>query len=315
MNDLQFTIEVLLATYNGEPFIREQLNSLMNQSFADFKIVIRDDGSTDNTLSIIHEYQQKFSDKISILKDNKKNVGATQNFGILLEQSTADYIFFCDQDDVWLPHKIEVSLQKMKVLEQDNKAIPCLVFSDMKSIDEAGNITADSVWQQLHLHPKYFTLNRLLVQNIPHGCTMLINKAMCNLASPIPKEAMLHDHWIALLAASCGKFDYINEPTLLLRNHTQNVTRKPTSVLQKIKRFSTNFLSKDEYEYYIKIRVEQAKALQLRASSFISDEHFDVLKQFIKLEKTKGLARKKIFLHHQFYRTTPWHTIKMILRS
>ncbi len=315
MSDLQFTIEVLLATYNGEPFIREQLDSLINQSFADFKIVIRDDGSADNTLSIIHEYQQKFPDKISILKDNKKNVGATQNFGILLEQSTADYIFFCDQDDVWLPHKIEVSLQKMKVLEQNNKAIPCFVFSDMKSIDEAGNIIADSVWQQLHLHPKYFTLNRLLVQNIPHGCTMLINKAMRNLASPIPKEAMLHDHWIALLAATCGKFDYINEPTLLLRNHTKNVTRKPSSVLQKIKRFSTNFLSKDEYEYYIKIRVEQAKALQLRASSFISDEHFDVLKQFIKLEKTKGLARKKIFLQHQFYRTTPWHTFKMILRS
>jgi glycosyltransferase involved in cell wall biosynthesis len=308
------TVEILLATYNGEKFIQEQLDSLMNQSDINFKILIRDDGSTDNTIKIINEYQQKFPTKIAVLKDNKKNVGATQNFGILLQYATADYIFFCDQDDIWLPNKIEVSLQKMKAIEND-KAIPCIIFSDMKVIDEYGNITSDSVWQQLHLHPKYFVLNRLLVQNIPHGCTMLINKAMRNLASPIPKAAMLHDHWIALLAASCGKFDYIEKPTLLLRNHTQNVTRKPTSITQKIKRFSNNFLSKTEYEYYIKIRVEQAKALQLRASSFISDEHFDMLKQFNLLEKTKGIARKKIFIKHHFYRTTPWHTIKMILRS
>jgi len=315
MNDERFKMEILLATYNGEKFIREQLDSLFQQTFSDFKILIRDDGSTDNTLKIIEEYLEKFPTKITLIKDNKKNVGATQNFGILLEKSDADYIFFCDQDDIWLNNKMEISLQKMQAIEKGNIATPCLIFSDMKSMDEAGNITANSVWQQLHLHPKYFTLNRLLVQNIPHGCTMLINRAMRNLATPIPKEAMLHDHWIALLAASSGKFDFIAEPTLLLRNHTQNVTRKSVSIAGKLKRFLTNSLSKEEYEHYIKIRVNQAKALQLRASSFINLEQFDILKNFIQLEKTSGLNRKKIFLQNKFYRTTFLHTLKMILRS
>jgi len=312
---MQKTVQILLATYNGERFLREQLDSLFSQTFQDFSILVRDDGSTDNTLKIIEEYQQKFPAKITVLKDNKKNVGATQNFGILLEKSDADYIFFCDQDDIWLNNKIEISLQKIQAIEKGNIATPCLIFSDMKSMDEAGNIIADSVWQQLHLHPKYFTLNRLLVQNIPHGCTMFINRAMRNLATPIPKQAMLHDHWIALLAVSSGKFDFIAEPTLLLRNHAQNVTRKSVSVLDKLNRFLTNSLSKEQYEHYIKIRVNQAKALQLRASSFINDEHFDVLKNFIKLEKTKGFDRKKIFLQNKFYRTTFLHTLKMILRS
>lgn len=314
-NELQNTVEVLLASYNGEKFLQEQLDSLINQTFSDFKITIRDDGSTDNTLKIIETYSQKYPSKISLLKDDKKNVGATQNFGILLESSTADYIFFCDQDDIWLPNKMEISLQKMKIIEQENKATPCLIFSDMKAIDEAGKIISNSVWQQLHLHPKYFTLNRLLVQNIPHGCTMLINKAMRNLAVPIPKAAMLHDHWIALLAATCGKYDFIKTPTLLLRNHAENVTRKKTSIFQKLKRFSSNFLSKKEYEYYITIRVNQAKALQLRTSTFISDEKFEVLKKFISLENANGISRKKIFIKNQFYRTTPWHTFKMIFRS
>lgn len=315
MSTKETTIDILLATFNGEKFLSKQLDSLLKQTYSDFKIIIRDDGSTDSTLKIIEKYKKKYPKKISLVTDDKKNVGATQNFGILLENSNADYIFFCDQDDVWLSNKVAISLQKMKQIENKEIAIPCLIFSDMKAINETGNITHQSVWQELHLHPNFFTLNRLLVQNIPHGCTMLINKAMRNLSTPIPKTAMLHDHWIALLAITCGKFDFIEEPTILLRNHDQNVTRKTTSLLQKIKRYTVNFFSKNEYEHYIKLRVDQAKALQLRSSSFINDEHFDILKNFIQLEKASSIKRKKIFMKYKFYRTTPWHTFKMVFRS
>lgn len=312
---MQSTVQILLATYNGGKFLREQLDSLFSQTFLDFTILIRDDNSTDNTLQIIEEYQQKYSTKINIIKDDKKNVGATHNFNLLLEKSAADYIFFCDQDDVWINNKIERSLQEIQKLEDENSETPCMVYSDMKAIDEQGNITADSVWQQLKLHPKYFTLNRLLVQNIPHGCTMVINKAMCNLAYPIPKDAILHDHWIALLAASCGKFIFISEPTVLLRNHAENVTRKKTSLTDKLKRFASNFLSKDEYEYFIKIRVNQAKTLLERNSNYKNDQQKNTIQQFIQLGETKGFARKKLFLQHKFFRTTFWHTFKMIVRA
>lgn len=308
-------VQIILATYNGAAFLREQLDSLLQQTFKDFTVLIRDDGSTDNTVSIINEYRQKYPGVFALMIDNRKNLGATQNFALLLNQTIADYIFFCDQDDIWLADKMEKSLEKIRHLENEDIAIPCMVFTDMKSINEQGICIANSVWQQLHLHPDFFILNRLLIQNIPHGCTMVINKAMRNLACPIPKEAILHDHWIALLAVSCGKFDSIDEPTMLLRNHPASVTRKQLTVWQKIKKYFVNFVSGQEYERYITLRVSQAKALQLRTSTFIQDKDFDLLKRFLLLGKTRGIARKKIFLQNKFYRTTCRHTFKMIWRA
>ena len=312
---MQISVQILLATYNGARFLREQLDSLFNQTFQDFTIQIRDDGSTDNTVQIIEAYIQKFPNKITLLQDSFKNVGATQNFGILLENATADYIFFCDQDDIWVKHKIEKSLQKIQSLENGNSEAPCYIFTDMKAIDEAGNITDNSVWSKLLLHPDYCTLNRLLIQNIPHGCTMVINKAMRNLAVPIPKEAILHDHWMALIAAACGKSAYIEEPLVLLRNHAQNVTRKKNTLSDKLKRFSTNFWSKDQYEYFISIRVNQAKALKERVGNNITKDKLELLNKFIQLENTSGLQRKKLFLQNKFFRSTFWHTLKMIARA
>ena len=312
---MQASVQILLATYNGERFLPEQLESLFHQAFQDFTVLIRDDGSTDDTLKIISAYQKKYPAKITLIKDDKKNVGATQNFAILLENTTADYIFFCDQDDVWLPDKISISLKEIQSLEVENNQIPCLVFSDMRAIDEDGNITADSVWSKLLLRPEYCTLNRLLVQNIPHGCTMVINKAMRDLTLPIPKDAILHDHWIILLASVCGKSFAVKEPLVLLRDHAKNVTRKKNSFTDKLKRFTSNFLSKEQYEYFIKIRVSQARALKERVAACATPQQLDLINNFILLEKTRGIPRKKIFLHHKFYRTTFWHTLKMIARA
>lgn len=308
-------VQIVLATYNGERFLRQQLESILLQSYQNFKVLIRDDGSTDNTIHILLEYQNKYPEKFKLDTSNNKNLGATQNFAFLLSKTQADYIFFCDQDDIWLKDKVEKSLQKILEIENNNNSIPCLVFSDMKWIDEQNNVIFESVWKRMHLSPRVFSLNRLLIQNIPHGCTMVINKAMRNLACPIPNDAILHDHWIALLAVCCGKFDYLTEPGVLLRYHDKSVTRKLLTFSEKLKKYFDNLKSGREYEYYIKIRVNQAKALQIRASSFIQEEQYVLLQQFILLENTSGVRRKKIFIKNQFYRTTFWHTFKMIFRA
>jgi glycosyltransferase involved in cell wall biosynthesis len=308
-------VHILLATYNGEQFIRQQLDSLFAQTFNNFILLVRDDGSTDNTVQIVAEYIEKFPEKIVLIKDEKKNVGATLNFGLLLEKADADYIFFCDQDDIWMKDKMEKELEALRALEKNNPGMPCVVFSDMKVIDEQDNITADSLWKELNLHPRFFSLNRLLIQNIPHGCTMAINKQMHQLATPLPLEAMLHDHWIALIAAACGKWTYLPEATLLLRNHAQNVTRKKTSITWKLQRFSSNFVSMATYEYFIRIRAEQAKALLQRCAACLNKKQKEMLIDFISLENTRGIVRKRIFLRHKFYRTTFWHTFKLILRA
>lgn len=310
---MEVSVHILMATYNGEQFLRAQLNSIFSQSFQNFLLMVRDDGSTDSTIEILQEYQRRYPEKIKIISDDLKNLGVTHNFSALLGLSNAEYIFFSDQDDIWLDNKLETELKKMKSIEEAN--VPCLVYSDMRLIDEEGNGIAESAWKQMNLHPRFFTLNRLLVQNIPHGCSMAINKAMRNLAYPIPQDVLLHDHWIALLAASCGKSAPIVEPTMQLRNHTQNITRRQTSVADKLKRFSENFFSGEMYEYFIHIRVRQARALQERCASCMSDAKKITLANFIRLENTKGLSRKKIFLQNKFFRTTFLHTLKMVLRA
>jgi glycosyltransferase involved in cell wall biosynthesis len=310
------TVQILLATYNGERFIREQLDSLLNQTEKNFTVIIRDDGSTDHTLDIIAEYQVNYPDTFTLLQDNTKNKsGAKGNFAMLLEKSTADYVFFCDQDDVWLPEKVEMELEKIQWLENKDRSNPCMVFSDMKIINEDGMLIGNSLWCNLHLHPDFFVLHRLLVQNIPHGCSMVINKALRNLAYPIPEAAIMHDHWIALLVATCGSWDAITTPTLLIRNHGENVTRHKTSLLEKIKRFTSNMFSKEQYESFLQIRIAQATALLSRCQEILHPKQIAILNDFIALSHVKGIERKKIILKHKFFRTTWWHTLKMVMRA
>jgi glycosyltransferase involved in cell wall biosynthesis len=309
-------VQIVLATYNGERFIRQQLDSLLQQSYTDFTILIRDDGSTDQTIAIVKEYQYLHPEKIFLLRDTQKNnLGAKGNFSLLLEKATADYIFLCDQDDIWNNDKILLELEKIKALENGDQDFPCMVYSDMKVINDAGIEIQKSLWKTLHLHPDFFVLHRLLIQNIPHGCSMVINKKMRNLACPIPAAAIMHDHWIALLAASCGKWDAIEAPTLRIRNHADNVTRKKASLVQKLMRFSTHLFSKKEYEYFFQIRIDQAEALLTRCQKHLTIEQVALLNDFIALSHTSGSERRKIIRKRKFFRTTWWHTLKMWLRA
>jgi glycosyltransferase involved in cell wall biosynthesis len=308
-------IDILLATYNGERFIAEQMDSIFRQTYPHFRIIVRDDGSSDKTKDILKTYVAKYPGQIRILEDDGHNAGATQNFARLLQHSNADYAGFCDQDDIWLPEKLEVSLQKLKELEQGDLNRPCLVYSDMKLIDETGQVLHESVWKQLQLDPKHFRFNRLLVQNIPHGCTMLFNRAMKELVSPVPSAAMLHDHWMAIIASLLGAHTAIPEPLVLLRNHDQNVTRKKTTWTQKADRYLENILSDDAYEQMVQSRVGQAQAIRSRYGKQLSSAQLHTLDEFIALGDSRGLKRKWLYLKNGFFRTTFRHTLKMILRG
>lgn len=197
---MQEKVDILLATYNGERFLQQQINSIFEQTHTNFFIYIRDDGSKDNTVSIIKEYVQKYPDKIAIIEDNFGNLGVTQNFNELMKYSTANYIAFSDQDDIWLPQKIEKSFNLLKEIEEKHNNLPAFVYSDMKIIDENDQLTHPSFWKLASLAPKYFTFNRLLMQSIPHGCTILMNKKLKEIAFPIPQNAILHDHWLSVIS-------------------------------------------------------------------------------------------------------------------
>jgi glycosyltransferase involved in cell wall biosynthesis len=215
-------VVILLATCNGEKYIKEQLDSLFTQTYGNWTLYIHDDGSSDKTLEIINKYCNNH-DNIHILTDNKRK-GAKNSFIWLLEQVNADYYMFCDQDDVWLPFKIEKVLEKMLLLEKLNPNKAVLVNTDLIVVDNNLDIIALSFWKYSKINPKLLqNFEYLSVCNFITGCTMMINNKVKNLSLPIARDAIMHDAWIALNVANNGIIDYIDIPTVLYRQHTANV--------------------------------------------------------------------------------------------
>ncbi|MBQ7192792.1 MAG: glycosyltransferase, partial [Synergistaceae bacterium] len=123
------TIDILMATYNGQKFIAEQLDSIFSQTFQDFRLIVRDDGSTDNTCAILEEYSAKYPGRIKIIHDEAVCKSATKNFFEILKHAEADYVMFSDQDDVWLKYKVQITLDYMKETERKNPGKPVLIFT------------------------------------------------------------------------------------------------------------------------------------------------------------------------------------------
>jgi len=216
-------VDILLAAYNGEKYIAEQIDSILNQTFEDWFLYIKDDCSTDNTLDIILKYESQYSNKIRVIKSDEATGSAKDNFFSMFRYSTSDYMMTCDQDDVWLPNKIEVTYNKMKeTAEKSNMDIPLLVHTDLKVVDENLNLISDSLFKMQNLNSGRDNINNLLVQNIVTGCTVMVNKKLLSHMNIIPEHAVMHDWWLALIASALGKIVFIEIPTVLYRQHKKN---------------------------------------------------------------------------------------------
>lgn len=216
-------IDILLATYNGQAYLKEQIDSILAQSNQDWRLTIRDDGSSDNSVSIVEKYAAEYPDKIKLIIDSDGNLGASLNFGRLLEQANAGYIMFSDQDDVWLPNKIELILNVMKATEQIYPDKPVLIHTDLKVVDANLNIIADSMWTYQKIFPEIGDdLSKIMAQNVVTGCTMMINRRAKDVSAPVPAEAIMYDWWIAVNVARYGKIVYLSAPSTLYRQHSDN---------------------------------------------------------------------------------------------
>lgn len=216
-------IAILLATYNGERYLREQIESLYAQTFLDWNIYVHDDGSSDNSVAILEEYE-KNKDNFTILHYPSQH-GSKDNFLSLLQMVEADYYFFCDQDDVWLNDKIETSLKRMNKEEQANGQLPIVVFSDLYVTDSNMEIIDESFMRSSAIYPQLIhSFNECAAINIVTGCTMLINaEAKQSLIFPSEKATM-HDYWIVLcILRNKGVVSYIDTPLVYYRQHSDNV--------------------------------------------------------------------------------------------
>lgn len=231
-------ITILLATYNSGSYIREQIDSIIGQTYQEWKLVIRDDLSKDNTLEILKEYVNKYPDKISILDNKGVSKRAYLNFVELLKSIDSDYYMFCDHDDVWLPNKIELSIQRMKEVEILDK--PVVVHTDMKVVDQDLNTINESFWKYSRLLPDHVTFKELALCSSVNGCTMLFNRKAREVALPHVAHATMHDMLVAQsTAANGGIVSAVKVPTVLYRQHVDNVVgaheRNKSFYKQKVK--------------------------------------------------------------------------------
>ena len=240
-------IAVLMATYNGERFIREQLNSLFAQTYTDWTLFVRDDGSTDHTISIIESYQKKYHN-IVIIDNEGHNLGPFMNFMALLQEVDSPLYMFIDQDDVWLPHKIENEIAAFRSLNCD-ETTPGMVFTNLQLVDENLNVLSTSFWKSIHFSPHIFNsfTEQAFIGYIT-GCTMLFNKKAKEISFPVAKYAPMHDWWVAICVYKAnGKVGFIETPQMLYRKHGNNVTgnfvssQKGKSLCVRFKEMATQY--------------------------------------------------------------------------
>lgn len=271
-------VDVLLATFNGEKFISEQIDSVLRQTYQNFRILIRDDNSQDRTVEIIKTYRAKYPDKIVFISDDVKCGSSASNFMQLTRYAVSDYVMYCDQDDFWMPDKIEVTLNKM--LELEKKAgsdKPVLVFADYKMADQNLN-EMEYRMKSNQVSACHLEFNRLLVQNYVTGCLMMANKALYSMMGEYHKDILMHDWWAALLASSMGVIYHLPKTVMLYRQHEDNVVGAVNvrSLRYRLGKVLDRNTRNMKYLYE-----KQARLILSRHAKSLSDESLRQLEDFL----------------------------------
>jgi glycosyltransferase involved in cell wall biosynthesis len=259
-------IAILLATYNGENYLDAQIKSILCQDYTEWKLFISDDGSTDTTKNIINNYCAKYPEKIMILNNVKRFGNPRDNFFNLLSRVDADLYFFSDQDDVWYSNKMSCFINFYNNLLVEDKIKPLLIHSDLEIVNATLNTISLSFFNYQHIDYKKDKIRTLLVQNIVHGCAMLINRELKLklklefLINDILNRIEMHDWYFALIASEFGSIKYIDKTLIKYRQHQYNIvgTRKRYSLtrirksLEDIKKNQTSIKRAIDFAIAIK---------------------------------------------------------------
>jgi len=217
-------VRILLASHNGSKYLGPMGDSVLAQDYQNIELVLSDDGSTDRSEEILCRYAAAYPETVIHYRAGKRFGNAQSHFLHLLQIfGDTPYIMFCDQDDIWHPDKIRKTLSLMQKTEGEEMT-PALVHTDLRVVDEALREIAPSFMKHSGLDGTRMRLNQLLVQNVVTGCTVMINRKLSLMTCENLKtdEILMHDWWLALLAASCGRTAFLNEATVDYRQHGQN---------------------------------------------------------------------------------------------
>ena len=296
-------IDILLATYNGEKYIKTQILSLLSQTFSDWTLIIHDDGSTDNTVKIIKEFAESDS-RIKLIEDGMSCKNAALNFMHLLKFSTSPYVMFCDQDDIWFDNKVEYMYCAIRCTDD---SIPSVLYTNA------------CVWRPLIgvlgkatlTFPK--NINSLLFLNSGiQGCASIFNAKMKDLMLKWEGPLAMHDHLLHLLGCSVGKVYYKDISLMLYRNHEQNVTGSTrvnkNSIRSIYSAIDHPVVCKKHYDAVVEFRFQYADIL--------SENIKCIIDEYIKLPEKNFVGKVYSIVKNRFrcYDSVTRIIIKMILK-
>ena len=287
-------IDVLLALHNGAAYLPELLDSLRDQTCRDFRLLALDDGSTDGSADILRRRAGDFPGLI--LLPGPASGSACGSFFRLLAASSAPYVMFCDQDDVWDKEKIAVTLDAMRRAEaQYGAETPVLVHTDLRVTDAALHVTAPSMMALQRLHPERQDLPRLLCQSLVTGCTVMANAPLRSLVPPEPPEhCLMHDWFLSLLAAACGQIVYLDRTTVSYRQHGGNAvgakdSSSPAYLLSRLRSGSANRAA-------LYATCAQAGDLPAVLRGHLSPERAELLRAYAELPELPPRERRRRLL-------------------
>lgn len=307
-------IAILLATYNGGKYLRQQLKSLFDQTLQNFTLVIHDDGSTDDTADIIEEYRNKYPDRIEVFYGHSCG-GPKENFLWMLSRVESDYYLFCDQDDVWMPEKLERSIKVITEAENEihmedrNKEQPVCVFTDMRVVDEELNTISDSFIRYIGRLPSNTAYTQILIDNPAAGCTMCFNRALRDLVvGLIPSLELnnipMHDALLLEIAAIMGNVVAIDEPLAYYRQTGHNAMGAVTETdSEKASRNLDDFKQGSFFDKK-KAFVQESRtfAEEILKAQWLPKDKKNVLMRFANIGQKSKFKRMSFYAKNNFTR-------------
>lgn len=303
---------VLLATFNGATYLQQQLDSLAKQTLLPTELIIGDDGSLDETRGIVASFARTSPFPVRILPAQNSRLGVCNNFARLMGEAGGDYVLFCDQDDIWQPDKIELSLAMLQDMENSSN-IPCLVHTDLTVISATGEMIAPSFWAFQNLDPALsLRLNTALAQNVATGCTMAINRPLLEAVCPFPSVSpLMHDWWLLLTTLALGgKVGYITQPTVCYRQHAANVIGAKEWNMRSI---LARVLTDTQTRARVLASQEQAAVLLQRHGYRMSEKNRELVSIYASLANYGPLTRRLKMLRSGIYKSGWQRTVGLYL--
>ncbi|HFI0328201.1 TPA: glycosyltransferase family 2 protein [Streptococcus suis] len=293
-------VNILMSTYNGQQFLAEQIRSIQEQSYTDWTLFIRDDGSSDNTKEILKDFEHQDSRIHLIDSDKSDNLGVIKSFHKLVNHDRADYYFFSDQDDVWLPNKLELSLKEAQNHPAD---LPLMVYMDLKVVNQDLEIMTESMVKSQSHHANT-ELVQELTENTVTGGVAMINHALAEMWQETD-DILMHDWYLALLASAFGNLVFIDQPGELYRQHSDNVLGART-LSKRFKKWIRPHILFAVYWDLIKNSQKQARHLLQMP---LSQSNRELIEAFVTIMDKPMIERFRILRKYGLRKNKAFHTL------